>query len=40
VWCVVGDFNLIRRNEERKSAISVSDYSREIRGFNGFIENA
>jgi len=39
VWCVVWDFNSIRRKEERKSVVSVSDYSRETRGFNGFIEN-
>jgi len=32
VWCVGGDFNSIRRKKERKSAVSVSDYSREIRG--------
>ena len=36
-WCVVGDFNSIRRQEERKSMISETDYSREIKGFNEFI---
>jgi len=40
VWCVVEDFNSIRRKEERKSVVSVSNYSREIRGFNDFIENS
>jgi len=39
VWCVVGDFNSIRRKEERKGLVSVSDYSRETKGFNDFIEN-
>jgi len=39
-WCVLGDFNSIRRHEERKSLISVSDYSREIKGFNDFIEKS
>jgi len=39
VWCVVEDFNSIRRKEERKSVVSTSDYSREIRDFNDFIEN-
>jgi len=33
-WCIIGDFNSIRRQEERKCMISTSDYSREIRGFN------
>jgi len=28
-WCVVGDFNSIRRQEERKSMISEIDYFRE-----------
>ncbi|XP_068472346.1 uncharacterized protein [Phaseolus vulgaris] len=39
-WCVIGDFNSIRRQEERKSLISESDYSREIKGFNEFIEKS
>jgi len=39
-WCVIGDFNSIRRREERKSLMSVSNYSREINGFNAFIEKA
>jgi len=39
-WCIIGDFNSIRRQEERKSLISESDYSREIRGFNDFIEKS
>jgi len=37
VWCVVWDFNYIRR-KERKSLIFVSDYSNQISGFNNFIE--
>jgi len=39
-WCVVGDFNSIRRQKERKSMISETDYSREIKGFNEFIEKS
>jgi len=39
-WCVMGDFNSIRRKEERKSLVSISEYSREIKGFNAFIEKA
>ncbi|XP_068477274.1 uncharacterized protein [Phaseolus vulgaris] len=38
VWCVIGDFNSVRRQDERRSLFSASDYSREIRGFNDFIE--
>jgi len=39
-WCVVRNFNSIRRQEERKSLMSVSDYSREKKGFNAFIEKS
>ncbi|XP_068473127.1 uncharacterized protein [Phaseolus vulgaris] len=39
-WCIIGDFNSIRRQEERKNVISNSDYSREIKGFNDFIERS
>ena len=39
-WCTIGDFNSIRRQEERKSLVSSSDYSREIKGFNDFIESS
>jgi len=39
-WCIIGDFNSIRRQEERKSLISTSDYSREIKGFNDFIKKS
>jgi len=39
-WCVIGDFNSIRRQEERKNVISYTYYSREIKGFNDFIERA
>ncbi|XP_068486295.1 uncharacterized protein [Phaseolus vulgaris] len=40
IWCVVGDFNSIRTKDERKSLVSSSNYSREIHGFNEFIEKA
>jgi len=40
IWCVVGDFNSIITKEERKSLVSGSNYSREIHGFNEFIEKA
>jgi len=40
VWCVIGDFNSVRRQEERRSLFSTSDYNRDIRGFNDFIENS
>jgi len=33
-WCVIGDFNSIRRQKDKKSSIFVSDYSKEINGFN------
>jgi len=39
-WCIIGDFNSIRRKEERKSLMSTLDYSKEIKGFNEFIESA
>ena len=39
-WCIIGDFNSIRRQEERKSVMSDSNYSREIKGFNEFIESS
>ncbi|XP_068498242.1 uncharacterized protein [Phaseolus vulgaris] len=39
-WCIIGDFNSIRRQEERKSVMSNSNYSREIKGFNDFIESS
>jgi len=39
-WCIIGDFNSIRLQEERKSLMSTSDYSREIKGFNDFIESS
>ncbi|XP_068476998.1 uncharacterized protein, partial [Phaseolus vulgaris] len=39
-WCILGDFNSIIRKKERKSLISVSNYSREIKGFNDFIEKS
>ena len=40
VWCVIGDFNFVRRQEERRSLFSASDYNIEVRGFNEFIENS
>jgi len=39
-WCAVGDFNSISSREKRKNLIFVFDYSREIKGFNAFIEEA
>jgi len=39
-WCIIGDFNSIRRQEERKNVFSSSDYSREIKSFNDFIESS
>jgi len=39
-WCIIGDFNSIRRQEERKSVMSDYDYSREIKGFNEIIESS
>jgi len=38
VWCVLGDSNSIRCQEERRSKYSVSDYNREMREFNDFID--
>jgi len=40
VWCIGGDFNAIKRKEERKSFASVSNYNREIREFNNFIKKS
>lgn len=37
-WCVVGDFNSIRRTCERKGVNPTRDYRREISAFNWFIE--
>ena len=37
-WCVAGDFNSIRRAEERRNARVDGDYRREMRRFNDFIE--
>jgi len=37
-WCIIGDFNSIRWQEERNSLMLTSDYSREIKGFNDYIE--
>ena len=39
-WCIIGDFNSIRMQKERRSEMSESDYSREIKGFNEFIESS
>lgn len=38
-WCVVGNFNSIRRICERRNAGNDIDHSREMRRFNNFIEN-
>ncbi|XP_068503636.1 uncharacterized protein [Phaseolus vulgaris] len=40
VWCMIGDFNFVRRQEERRSLFSASDYNIDVRGFNEFIENS
>ena len=37
-WCVVGDFNSIRRLGERRSVNINTSYSTEKRRFNNFIE--
>jgi len=37
-WCVVGDFNSIKRLRERRNARNDVDYSKEMRRFNDFIE--
>ncbi|XP_068498435.1 uncharacterized protein [Phaseolus vulgaris] len=39
-WCIIGDFNSVRRQEERKSVVAITDYSREIKAFNDFIESS
>lgn len=39
MWCILGDFNYIRRKEERKGINTIGSSSRrEIQGFNKFIE--
>jgi len=38
VWCVVGDFNAIRRKEERNFFVFMSDYISKIREFNNFLK--
>ncbi|XP_068498198.1 uncharacterized protein [Phaseolus vulgaris] len=40
VWCVIGDFNSVRRQEERRNLSLASDYNRDIKGFNDFIEKS
>ena len=38
-WVVCGDFNAVRREEERKWIRGCSSHKKEIDGFNRFIEN-
>jgi hypothetical protein len=38
VWCVVGDFNAVRRPEERRGVSEHSSLNGEMREFDGFIE--
>ncbi|XP_068471265.1 uncharacterized protein [Phaseolus vulgaris] len=37
-WCLCGDFNVVRRPEERKGIRGHSSQKKEIEGFNNFIE--
>ncbi|XP_068476267.1 uncharacterized protein [Phaseolus vulgaris] len=38
-WCLCGDFNAVRRPEERKGIRGHSSQKKEIAGFNNFIQN-
>ena len=38
VWCLCGDFNVARSRSERKGIRDRADQSREIVGFNNFID--
>jgi len=37
-WCILGDFNAIRKKEERRGVCYGRSDSREISSFNNFIE--
>jgi len=39
-WCVVGDFNSIRRVGERRNVCMDGDHRREMRRFNDFIDGS
>jgi len=39
-WCVVGDFNSIKRARERRNAGMDGDHRREMRRFNEFMESS
>ncbi|XP_068461596.1 uncharacterized protein [Phaseolus vulgaris] len=39
VWCLCGDFNAVRSPSERKGSMVRGDQSKEIEGFNNFIES-
>ena len=39
VWCFCGDFNAVRSPSERKGSTVRGDQSKEIEGFNNFIES-
>ncbi|XP_068486341.1 uncharacterized protein [Phaseolus vulgaris] len=38
VWCLCGDFNVVRRADERKGIRGHSSQRKEMEGFNNFIE--
>lgn len=40
LWCILGNFNCVRRPEERKGERSISHGGGEYRDFNKFIDDA
>jgi len=38
-WCVLGDFNSIRNERERRGINRLSGINREMQGFNNFIDS-
>jgi len=40
VWCVVGNFNFIKRSGERRNAGCDGDHRREMRKFDDFIKSS
>ena len=38
-WCILGDFNSIRNERERRGINSSNGNKRELQGFNNFIDN-